>query len=406
VRLFLGLTVLVLITLTGSRFLQARFPLPVWLQRFFDSGLIFLVLGVALGPAGLQWINQTTLIQTNPLVLFFLGWIGFLFGAHLEWRRLRRVSGRLWAAMLGESLPPLLLVGAAAWWFFDRYLPDAGTSHQRLAALITLSACASGTAPASVFWLGGRPLFTGATANQMRLLATLDDLPGLLVFGLMFVLLPPPALPDSDLWAVLLWLPGSVLIGVIMGYLLRALATTANDEQVTFLIVLGIIGFTAGFSAYVHLSPIFTGAVAGYTFVNTSRQKEKFFAVLAGSEHPIYVLFLILVGCHWTLSSESLYGMVLLYLGVRLSGKVGGGALAFALLRAPQRRHHWAGLGLLGQGGMAVALAINYQLTYASPFSATVVTVLILGVFINELLHSLLAGVPFGRPAPPGRNTP
>jgi Kef-type K+ transport system membrane component KefB len=399
VRLLVGLFVLGLVTLVGSKTLQARWRLPIPVKRLFDSGLIFLIVGMAIGPSGVRLVNESVLEQTGPIVVFCLGWIGFLFGVHLEARRLRRLSARMWSATLAESLITFGLVLGGAWVFFTFWCPDCqGSTEQKWAALITLAVCASGTAPASVFMLGDRPLFRGDIAQAIRVAASLDDLPGLLVFGFLFAMAPLNLFPALGPLSGVLWAVLSVVIGAVLGLLMRTLTQMAGDDQVNLLVLMGLVAFGAGAATFIHLSPIFVGAVAGVTFANTSGHKEVVFEMLARSEHTIYVLFLVLVGCEWRIESVNVFALTALYLAVRAFGKVGGGLLGAQLIKVNRGRQRLGGLALLGQGGLAIAMAVNYSHVYESPITPTVVTVLILGVIINELVGPLAATVPFGPP--------
>ncbi|MDP8223463.1 MAG: cation:proton antiporter [Candidatus Lernaella stagnicola] len=402
-RLLLSLLLIGLIALAGSRAMQSRWRVPPVVRRLFDSGLVFLMLGVALGPAGVGMINDRILEQTGPIVFFCLGWIGFLFGVHLEWKRLRRLTARMWAATLSESLLTLVMVLVASWLFFSRWCPTCeGSEAQKWAALLTLAACAAGTAPASVFALNGRPWFRGDIAQAIRVSAALDDLPGLILFGVMFALLPGDLISAAGVFSGPAWILLSILIGVVLGLMMKSLTIMATDTQVQLVVVMGLIAFGAGAAAFIHLSPIFVGAVAGVTLANTTGRKETVFELLASSEKTIYVLFLVLVGCHWAPAAEHLLALTLLYLGVRAAGKVLGGIVGASLIGVQQPRQRFGGLAMLGQGGLAIAMALNYAWTYEAPISPTVMTVLIVGVLINELIGPGLAFIPFGPPKTPG----
>ncbi len=398
-RLLVSLILLALIALAGARAMQPWWRMPVWLKRLFDSGLIFLAVGVAIGPAGVRLIDAHVLEQTGPIVVFCLGWIGFLFGVHLEWRRLRRLTRRMWAATFAESLLTLALVLVAAWIFLTYWCPTCQSiAMHKWAALLTLAACAAGTAPASVFALNGRPLFRGDIAQAVRVSATLDDLPGLLLFGLMFAAVPVGLVPALGLWSAPVWFLAAILIGVLLGVLMKSLTILATDAQVHLLVVIGLIAFGSGAAAYIRLSPIFVGAVAGITLANTTGRKEIVFELLARSEHTIYVLFLVLVGCRWSLEAEHLLALTALYLGIRALGKVLGGMTAASLIKVQEPRQRFGGLAMLGQGGLAIAMAVNYARVYEAQITSSILTVLIVGVIINELVGPVLAGVPFGRP--------
>jgi len=396
-QIVIGFLVLLLVALIGSHSLRSLWTPPPIVRRLFDNGLIFIAVGMAVGPAGADLLTPNVLEKSGPAVVLFLGWIGFLFGVHLEWRRLRRIALRMWTIAFGESLLTFALVFAGVYLFFNNHLQFGYDKTIFFAAVVTLAACAAGTAPSSVFLLDDRPRFTGRTAQAMRLVGTVDDLPGLLIFGFFFAFFPtyhigPIAWPTGLSLAAL-----TLLLGVLFGILLKSTMLLARNEQTVLLVIIGVISLAAGVAEYVHLSAVFVGTIAGITFANLSGQKETAYRVLASSEQTIYVLFLMLVGCMWSLDTAHLLPLALLYLGLRLAGKVLGGLLGHRLVGAPPGRLRLGGLGLLGQGGMAIAMAINYERLYHSPISSLVVTTLILGVVVNELVGPSLASIPFGR---------
>ena len=77
-------------------------------------------------------------------------------------------------------------------------------------------------------------------------------------------------------------------------------------------------------------------------------------------------------------------------MGLRVVGKVSGGYLALGVagrdLRVPRRM----GLGLISQGGIAVAIVINYQQVFPTSISNVVVTSVLTAVIINELISPTL----------------
>ena len=397
-RTILGLILLLFIAVIGSHSLRARWKPPIFIKGFFDNGLIFLLVGVAVGPSGLNLLNQNTLERAGPIVVFCLGWIGFLFGVHFEGRRLRRIARQMWLAAMGQAVFTFLLVFVAVLLFSQIYFDLDRQLTTILAAVVTLAACASGTAPSSVFQLAGRKGFTGQIAQAMRITATVDDLPGLLAFGLLFAFFPAQYPAGTNLATGL----GNVLLisllGVLFGLLLKTLAINTRGEQVTLVVLMGVICLAAGMAELIQLSAIFIGVIAGVTFANTSGQKEAVYKQLAASEYTIYVLFLTLVGCTWAFETTYLLPLAALYLGMRTLGKVGGVALGNLIMHAPRGKSYLGGFGLLGQGGMAIALAVNYQRAYPSSITSSVTTALILGVLANQLFGPFLASIAFGRP--------
>ncbi len=400
-----GLLLLLFIAFVGAHSLRSRWNPPPSIRRLFDGGLLFLFLGVAIGPQGLDLISDAALDHTGPIIVLGLGWIGLLYGVHLEWRRLRRVALRLWAAALGQALLTFALTLVIAWFVLSRLFQHSAFPPL-FAAAVTLAACAAGTAPATVYYLTGRPGLTRPVAQAMRVITSVDDLPGLIAFGLLLAFVPHAGLGGAD-WTAGLALSGLTIgIGVLCGLLLKTLLFNVREQQVILLVVLAVIAVAAGLAALLRLSPLFVGFLAGFVFVNTSPRKEEVFALLAASEHTIYVMFLVLVGCRWSFHAPYLIPLVLAYLAARLVGKLFGGAFANVVLGGPRGRVWFAGLALLSQSGMAIAFVVSYQHAYPSAAAPTIMTVLVAAMLVTEMLGSRLADLPFGRRDDKRRDTP
>ena len=71
------------------------------LDGVIETGVPFVLLGALLGP-GLGILDGRTLRVLDPVTALGIGWVGASFGARLEWRMLRRVSGRTW--LVGAAL--------------------------------------------------------------------------------------------------------------------------------------------------------------------------------------------------------------------------------------------------------------------------------------------------------------
>jgi len=81
----------------------------------------------------------------------------------------------------------------------------------------------------------------------------------------------------------------------------------------------------------------------------------------------------------------------LVFVGVRLVGKVAGGYLSTRRLA----RHHAVppliGLGLISQAGMGLAIIVELRFVVDHPLAEVVMSVAILAIIINELLAPWLA---------------
>ena len=82
--------IFVLLALLGTRFLyRGKNPFsPLYI--LFQSGLVYVFLGVYLGQQGVNILSPQILQGFRPIIGLGLGWIGFLFGFQLEYRYLKR----------------------------------------------------------------------------------------------------------------------------------------------------------------------------------------------------------------------------------------------------------------------------------------------------------------------------
>ena len=197
------LAALAVLVLVGARTGFGRGALPEALRPLVDTGTVFIIVGALLGPSGFHAITEGLLSQLSPVLVVGLGWIGFLYGSHLEWRLLRRSAPALYVAAAAEALLTFAIVAGAAWLLLRFVLAPALSAQEHLAAALILGICASGTAPAGVFQLE-RARLAAADLNALRFLAALDDLPGLLLLGLLGGWLQP-IVPGSATGSPLVW---------------------------------------------------------------------------------------------------------------------------------------------------------------------------------------------------------
>ena len=123
---------LALVILAGigvTRLSRPSFRHPALLDDLVATGVPFLLLGLLLGP-GLGVVDAAGLRMLQPLVALAIGWTGALFGARLEWRMVRRISGRTW--LIGATLAlPVLLVTTVMAWTMARALPPLAEAWGR-----------------------------------------------------------------------------------------------------------------------------------------------------------------------------------------------------------------------------------------------------------------------------------
>ena len=386
------LIIILFLAFTGYHLTFRSLRLPLFARKFYLTGIEFLFLGFLLGPHAMNIMDHDTYVSLQPLVGLLLGWIGLICGFQFEIRMLRRIP----SAFLLSGI----LTGLFVWWcvFSATYLVltlffTFGRVEDVLVA-ITLASTASCTSHT------GLALFRRDTAAKripvIRLLgyiSSLDGLVGLIIFGLAFLFWPflgtEPAPPVSygevghTLWA---------MTGVSAGLLLilSLLIAKRRDTEELVLIVIGIAVFGSGTALVLNISPLFTCFCIGVCVVNLSREKERIFDMLVGIEKPIYLLVLFFLGVHLRLDSGLLFGLALLFCLYRYAGKIIAG---FLLVRSiPSLRHYPSslGLGLLDQGGLALAIILDFHVGFQIDLSSMVVSLVLLATVYNDFIS------PFG----------
>lgn len=344
------------------------------------TGVLFMALGALVGHNALDLIDVETFKKLGVIVVIGLGWLGFLFGTNLEFKTLRKFPKRLYgAAMLQATITFAVVLGAFSWLVSYLEIPQPAGA---IAAVI-VAATASGTAPASLFMLGSERSARGTSFEVLRFFATIDDLPALLALGVLFSF--NPSLHDARVDSAIFWFLLQIALGVIFGFLLRALKLRNLDDSAGDLVVFGVIGMSSGLCLYLHLSPLFVSAVTGMTVVNISEYSEGIYDRVARREHALYVLFLLLSGCLWESTHASLVALVCLYLGARFAGKLVGTGIAVQSSPKEWPLPASGGLGLISQGGLAIAMVVSYHWAFERYLVDWVVSVVLLAVVVNEL---------------------
>jgi hypothetical protein len=217
--------------------------------------------------------------------------------------------------------------------------------------------------------------------------ADLDDVLPIVLAVAAFALL---ATTTDSRMAVFTLAPPFIGLAVgAVGWLLFERAET-GPERVVY--VLGTLALAGGAAAYLHVSPLAVGLVAGLVWTIAPGRADRVVENdLRKVQHPVVVLLLITAGASATLSVASMW-LLSPYLLFRLAGKVAGAWLSAPLVEV--RASDLAAF-LMSPGVLAVAFALNfYQILPQAPGQMLLSTVAV-GTAAFELFA--LAVVPHWR---------
>ena len=395
---------LILILAVAVAYLAAHVAFD-WLARRFliVSGAEYLLLGILLGPHVAGVLSSETMAGLAPLTTLALGWIGAIVGMQFYLPGLVRIPGLMYRLAFAEALGTFLVVAGlemlAAYWLFG--FPPL----QALAPGVALGAIAAVSAPAGIEVVARRLGERGPIVRQLEVATAIDALVGITAMGLLLCINHPPGagaaprpITETE-WAVI-----TIAIGVVGGALFHLFLGAERETDRLFISVAGAIIVTSGAAAYLHLSPLLAAMVMGATLVNTSRSREELAATLHRAERPFYFVLLVFAGASWAPSPGDWVLPVLLFLAARTGGKIVGARAATRLSGArPALGDAW-GRALLGQGGLALALALDYLAIEDAPLASIVFTAAIASVLLTDLasarmIHSVVAPLVRGRPS-------
>jgi len=381
---------MLLILLVVLGYLAARFAVD-WLARhaLVVAGAEYLILGLLMGPRGTGLLTPERLRDLAPFFTLAIGWMGVSVGFRFWLPLLTRTPGVLYRLAFIQSLFTAALVGGASWliiWRSDMLGPLEAALPATLLGAIAVASSLQGARIAARS-LGHRNL-------AVRLLEVASGLDALIAITMLSVALAifhqpvgaPVREPTPTEWVVI-----ALAVGVVGGWLFHLFLGEERSLDRLFIAVAGAVVLTTGAANYVGMSALLPGVLLGFILVNTTRQRAKVGTLLEKVDRPLYFVMLICAGALWSPSAQDVFVPVLAFLVLRGVGKVGGAWLAStANGLQPVFGPRW-GLALLGQGGLAIALALDYSLSNAALRSSLVFTAALCSVLVTDLFSARLA---------------
>jgi Kef-type K+ transport system membrane component KefB len=391
-KISIGVALLLIIALIGSRRTFTRLNLPIGARLIFLTGTEFILVGVALGDELIGILDEQTVRSLTPLFSLGLGVIGLIFGIQLELRKIFRFPASYMAIALIQAVCTMLVV----FWFSSLVLQQVFGADPRaiLLASLVLAATAACTAQSTLALVEREFALRRARLMELlRYISSVDAVVGLLALQTAFCLMQTQPVIGFNFGVSIQWFSLSVLIGVTTGFLLHLLTRFRCSEEELLIFVIGMAVFSGGIALYLKLSPLFVNAVMGIAAANLPGSKDRIANLLMRVEKPFYIVFLILAGAIWHLGSTWGLALAALYFALRFIGKLLGGYLAAWTTRSTSRPPYTLGLGLISQGGIAIAMVMNYYQLSSTEWTSVVVTAVLIAVIVSEVTSPALARV-------------
>ncbi|MBA3231691.1 MAG: hypothetical protein H0T05_02625 [Acidobacteria bacterium] len=347
------------------------------LQPVTAPVILYIPLGILLGPAGIGVISIRVLGHLDAVISIALATLGLFIGIAATTEGGARK--RLLLASTAEAGVTMVAVGASilvllGLWGLPTALPP-------VIVALALGISASTSAAPSIEIGDERARRIAARV------ADLDDVLPILVGSVVIAMLGSAGMPPA---LGMLATIGIGLLVAVAGWLL--LERSHGAERGVF--VLGTIALLGGCAAYLQTSPLLSGLVAGWFWALTSGKTDRVVThELRKVQHPLIVLLLVAAGAGLT---PTMAGMWLFapYVVFRVAGKLMGGWAASRI--APGIAPSDLGAYLIPPGVIGIAFALNLQQVAPGTASALIFAVA-LGAIASELLAVIV--LPDSRPA-------
>ncbi len=340
----------------------------------------YLLVGVLFGPGGLGVLSGQLIKESRVFVDISLGLILFELGRRLDYQWLRR-NRWLFATAIAESA---FAFGAV--YFGLRYF-NYPPLHAALAAAIGIA-----TSPAVVLLVAHELRSEGQLTERMLLLTAVNSV---FAFFSVTMLLPFLHLEQQAGWVETLPQPlyvmlGSLLTGLVVSFfVLRFAAWLGKREDRQFIMLVGMIVFTAGLARSLHLSVLVTLLTVGILARNLDF-RHKLMAVQFGHGGQLFFVILFVMagaGLRFDVLPQVVF-IAGMYIVLRFLGK----ALAILVFgRFSGLRPGAAGLlsiALLPMSGLAIVMVQDASSLYPE-FGAKLSAVVLSAVAILELIGPL-----------------
>lgn len=358
------------------------------------SGAEYLLLGILLGPRVSGILSPQVIESFAPVTALALGWMGAIIGSRFLILRMVRVRAVIYHVAFAESLMTLCVVfGVELFllgWLFAIPLERA------LGPAIALGAFATASADAGIELAARRHRGRGLLVTQLRVTAGVNAFVAICAFGILLASNHPHTTALTRPLTATEWTVVTIALGLGGGALFHLFLGSEQKVDRLFISLAGALILVSGAATYLQLSPLMSAMFFGALLVNTSSQHAEITAALKRVERPLYFVLLIFAGATWRPSAQTAWVLpVLVFVSARALGKVGGARLAARWNNLlPALGPKW-GQGLLGQGGLVLALAVNYlyQDTLALPnvvFTTAVISLLLTDLASGRLASSVL----------------
>lgn len=340
----------------------------------------YLIMGLLSGPYMLKLIPHEALASFEPISALALGFIAFSIGSEFKLSYLRKVGKAPVIIAILEAFMAVILVDIAL----------IATGHD-LSFSLMLGAIAAATAPAATLMVVRQYKAKGPVTSTLMPVVAIDDAIALMLFGIsLAVVTAMNAVEEVSLFMTLmnplLEITFALLLGAVMGMVLTLFTKWFTGRGNRLSVTIAMIALTLGVSKYFGLSELLSCMAMSAVFVNVSGASDTVFDQVDLFTPPIFMMFFFISGADLNIRILPSVGVVgLIYVVVRVIGKVFGATLGATLCKCEEPVRKYLGFTLIPQAGVAIGLA-TVALNILPEYGQTIKVIILAGTVIYELV--------------------
>lgn len=318
----------------------------------------YILIGAIFSPELLgETIHFSTAEWSPFLTDLALGIIAYIIGSEINLKDLRKEEGTVLAAVFGQALGVLLVVGLGLWALSTslNFMDNISPVHALMFAAIATAA-----APASTMEIIEEYRARGKMTTALLGAIAVADALGVILFTISLGIATEGGFAASFIEGIK-EVAGAILLGSIAGSLLGYLGNKLRQEELRLVIILGFIFLVFGLSELFGLSMLLSCISLGLVSVLFYKKKRAEWSLpMEHIEELVFIFFFTLAGVHFDFNvfSSSAF-LVIAYILLRSIGKYGGAYAGMFVASSPSKTRRLLGLGLLPQAGVAIGLAIR-----------------------------------------------
>lgn len=347
----------------------------------------YLIAGLLIGPYCLKIVPKDLVTNLEIMSHIALGFIAFSIGAEFKLSYLKKAGITPIVIALFEALFASVFVSIALFSF--------GYS---LELSLLLGAIASATAPAATVMVVRQYNARGPVTKTLLSVVALDDAVCLMLFGLIMAVVNTMLNPGRTSIALTIIMPlveiiTSLVIGAVLGFLFLIPMKFFKKESNRLIFTCGFIFLGSSIALSFDLSPLLLCMAMGATLINVTPEGESIFRITDFVTPPIFLMFFVISGMELNIGIIPKLGLIsILYIVVRVIGKVSGATLGAIIAKAPDTVKKYIGFSLVPQAGVAIGLSL-IAANSLPDYGQTIRAVVLCATLIYELTGPIITKI-------------